>query len=58
VEDYSFKTSLKKEPWYNKDGKISRKDIRHTLNESQKGIKIKVYKILVKINKHQYLNKI
>ena len=52
-----IKKNIETNPWYDKDCKSTRKEIKKALNESLKIEKIKIYKALTKREKMQYINK-
>ena len=59
---FSNKTSYKKNnrtsnPWYDKDCKIAKTEIRDPPNESIKLQNIRLYKALIKRKKRSYINK-
>ena len=57
IEVSSNKRSRKTNPWYDKDCKIVRREIKEALDESLKTDKIKIYKALTKREKMQYIHK-
>ena len=58
IEVSSNKINGKTNPWYDKDFKSVRKEIKDSLDESLKTDKIKLYKGLTKRKKVQYIRKI
>ena len=57
IEVSSNKRNSKSNPWYDKDCKSARKEIKEALDESLKIEKIKICKALTKRKKIQYINK-
>ena len=57
IEVSSNKRNRKTNPWYDKDCKSARREIKEALDESLKIDKIKIYKALTKREKMQYIHK-
>ena len=57
IEVSGNKRNSKTNPWYDKDCKSVRREIKEALDESLKIDKIKIYKALTKRKKMQYIHK-
>ena len=57
IEVSSNKRNIKTNPWYDKECKRVKKEIKDSLNESLKTDNIKIYKSLTKRKKIQYIHK-
>ena len=57
ISPHHNKRNSKTNPWYDKDCKSARREIKEALDESLKIDKIKIYKALTKGKKMQYIYK-